>query len=332
MKSFVVLGNSTDWCRFSLGDMKYVENAKVLNYTYPCPPKGFLTCLIRLHYSPRFKGIIPLKSIWYSYFCRHICSDRNCELCLVIYDRNKIANEVPFLLYLRRYFKNIKLVYMFTNVVRISGANEHDFIGSLSHYYDVIYAFDPSDAIKYSFKYSPLIYSKNRNVNIVKNGVFYVGRAKDRFAMLISVFNRLKELGIDRRFFVFNVPDDKQVHTDEIIYNQLIPYDKVLNYIEGADCLLDVIQGDSEGMTIKVCEAVFYDKLLITTNKKIKELSFYSPDKILVIDKPDDINLSFFDNRKKIKYSKKDRDYFSVRGFISRLNRDLGKNYKYIGD
>ncbi len=325
----VVLGNTTDWCRINLGDLECVDGAKVINFTYPCPEKGFMTNLIRLHYSPRFKRLLPLHSIWYSYFCRYICSDKDDDLCLVVYDRNRLANDIGFLTYIRQYYRRLKLVYVFTNVVRFSGANENNFIHHLDEYYDLIYAFDPSDSIKYNFNYSPLIYSRHNNNKTINCNVFYVGRAKDRYDMLISIFERLREIGVERRFFLFNVPPEKQVYSEEITYNQLIPYEKVLNYIEGADCLLDVIQGDSEGMTIKVCEAVFYNKLLITTNQKIKELEFYSPDRILVIEKPEDIIPSFFEKRNLVRYSEKDRDFFSVNGFINRLNRDLGTDFHY---
>ena len=38
---------------------------------------------------------------------------------------------------------------------------------------------------------------------------------------------------------------------------------KCLENIKASNCLLDIIQGDSSGYTIKVCEAIFYNKLLI---------------------------------------------------------------------
>ena len=141
--------------------------------------------------------------------------------------------------------------------------------------------------------------------------------------MLIDVYDRLKRLKLKCIYHLFDVSNSEQISDDNITYNQYIPYDVCLKEIQSSNCLLDIIQGNSEGYTLKVCEAIFYDKLLITSNQKIKEAPFYDPQKILIISDAKDIDLSFFNNASKIKYSKKDKSYFSVESFIKRLNNDL---------
>lgn len=326
MKKIVVLGNGTDWCEKSLSDLKKNRNVKLINGALPCNMRSVEGILAKIHFSLKINRILnlPFKNIWFKEFSKNICEDRNAELILIIYDRNRLANYIPFLQFIREYYTNCKLVYMFTNVVRISGASDNNFVEELNEFYDVVYAFDPSDALRYNFKYSPLIYSVDiMSDKKTKNEVFYVGKAKDRYPMLITIFEKLRRMGIDRRFFIFGVEEEKQKYKDEIVYNKLIPYEECLKHIQESRCLLDVIQGESEGYTIKVCEAVYYNKLLITTNYNVVKEPFYDPNYICVITDSSDIPEGFFDENKKIKYPEEGKAYFSAKSFIDRMYRDL---------
>lgn len=326
MCHIVVLGNGSDWCKAALSDFDRLEYAKVINSVLPCPTKSFKGTIARIHYSLKINQRIklPFKSIWYGYFLRNICENREEKLVIIIYDRNRLANDSMFLECIRKYYNNVKLVYMFTNVVRISGANNNGFINQLNDFYDVVYAFDPADALAYNFKYSPLIYSKNSlDIKTEQKQVFYVGRAKDRYEMLMNVYSALKNLGVNRKFYIFNVSEDQQKYKDEIQYNMLIPYSECLKYIQESSCLLDVIQAESEGFTIKVCEAIFYNKRLITTNKNILDMPFYDPRFIRVIDSAEQITRDFIFSDEPVEYSEKAREYFSVNGYLNRLTRDL---------
>ena len=175
----VILGNGTDWCELSLSDIKKYKNVRLINEQLPYEPKKIMSCLSKLHYSSTISQYInlPFKSIWFKYFANYIEQDSSKELILVIYDRNRLATNVNFLNYLRKHFKNIKLVYIFTNVVRISGANNKNFVERLKSYYDIVFLFDEGDISKYNFPILPLPYSLNdveiNYSNYSNNKVFY---------------------------------------------------------------------------------------------------------------------------------------------------------------
>jgi hypothetical protein len=244
---------------------------------------------------------------------------------LMIYDRNILANNKEFLQYVRNHKKNVKLVYVFTNIIRLSGAGENGFIDDLKHYYDAVYAFDPMDSDEKGFQYSPLIYSANPMEVKPENKVFYVGKAKDRYPMLISVFRKLEELSIPKSFFVFGVDTGNQIEAHDIVYNQLLPYKTCVRSIQQSSCVLDIIQGNSSGFTIKVCEAIFYNKLLITTNQNIKQMPFYDDRYILVIRDADDIKPDFFENWDQVNYNESGKSFFSLDRFIQRMRADLNR-------
>ena len=324
----VILGNGQDWCLRSLSGFEQFENVKIINSKYACNLKGLLKSIAKIHFSYKLNKIInlPFKSLWFKKILKDINIEGDKRLIIIIYDRNLMANNEKFIKYLRKKIPNCKLVYMFTNIVKISGASDNNFVLKLNDNYDIVYAFDPNDAKRYNFYYSPLIYSYNKKDIKEKNQVFYVGRAKDRYAMLIDVYERIRELNIDRKFYIFGVDEEKQINKTEIEYNKYISYDECLKNIQESSCLIDIIQGESEGFTIKTCEAIFYDKLLITTNKNVKNAPFYDERYILVIDSAKDINRDFFKNAKNVKYSEKGKAYFSVDTYLNNLYNDLKIN------
>ena len=153
--------------------------------------------------------------------------------------------------------------------------------------------------------------------------VFYVGQAKDRLPGLLSCFEKLKQLGIKTDFHIANVKEEDIKYSDEIIYNKFMTYAECVDSIQKATCLIDVIQGESTGLTIKTCEAVCYDKKLITTNKHVVEYPFYDPRYIRVVESPDDIDESFFIENRDVHYSEEGKAYFSADSFLKRVEDEL---------
>ena len=324
-RKIIVLGNGQDWCEKSLTDLKKMKNVKIINNKYIYNFNKISSFFIRIHFSYKLnkKIDLPFKSIWIKKVLKSINYKSDEDIIFIIYDRSFLSNNKKFLESLRKKYKNCKLVYMFTNIINISGASDNNFVLKLNKYYDVVYAFDPKDAKKYNFKYSPLLYSINP-INIEeKEQVFYVGRAKDRYSMLLQVYEKIKQLNISRKFYIFGVPNKEQKYKDEIQYNKYISYDDCLKSIKQSNCLIDIIQGNSCGYTIKTCEAVYYDKLLITTNENVKNAPFYDERYILVIKSPEDITKDFFDNAGKVKYSIEGKAYFSIDTFLKKLYADL---------
>lgn len=324
-QKIIILGNGQDWCEKSLKDFEKMDNVKINNYKYLSKLNPFLKFIARIQFAPKINKIIeiPFKSLWYKNIEKIVDAKENEQVIFIIYDRNAFANNEKFLKYLRKQFNNCKLVYMFTNIINITGAMTNGFVSKLNQYYDVVYAFDPVDAKKYNFRYSPLIYSFNEMKVDNRDTVFYVGKAKDRYDMLIKVYERLKALNINSKFYITEVPEEQQIYKGDINYNQYITYEECLKNIQESNCLIDIIQGNSTGFTIKTCEAVYYNKLFITTNKHVKDAPFYDERFMLVIDSASDINKDFFENAKKVEYSEEGKAYFSVKNFLTKLYSDL---------
>jgi len=117
----------------------------------------------------------------------------------------------------------------------------------------------------------------------------------------------------------------KQIQSNEIVYNQKIEYKKVLDFIKKSRCLLDVIQKNSTGLTIKVCEAVVYSKKLISTNYNIKKENFYDSNRILIVDKNSSYDFKKFIGKEYIPYTDDDKKIFTASRLYKQINDFLHK-------
>ena len=326
-KKLFILGNGVDWCEKSLQGMLKHKNVYLVNKKIPVYGK-IKTRIAKIYFSNKInsKFKLPFKTFWYKDMKKNIKENVsiNDEICVLIYDHNVFGGEKTFLKYLKKHFKNIKLAYIFTNIVNYTAAKEKKYLDKLNSWYDIVFAFDPKDAEKYNFEYSPLIYDADNWYNKIDteskdNLVFYVGQAKDRLEVLLKSYERLKKIGVKCDFHIANVPDGNKKYENEIVYNKFMSYNDAVNCIKKATCLIDIIQGDSTGLTIKTCEAVCYDKKLITTNKHVKEYPFYNPRYIRVMESINDIDLDFFNENTNVHYSKEEKDYFSADSFLEKL-------------
>ena len=212
-----------------------------------------------------------------------------------------------------------------TNEFRYTSAGQKDFLAGLHKYYDMVYGFHIPDGEQYGFKIVPLVYSKVKISGEKKRPVaFYAGRGKDRLQGLLDVQQRIRSLGFNTDFNIIDVDKKDIKRMKGVRFNHPLNYSEVVERTVRSSCLLEIPQGIMEAFSIKVCEAIFYDCLLITTNKLIKEAPFYDERYMLYIEKPEDITKEFLSRWNKVHYKKEARDYFSVERFLNTIFEDVG--------
>lgn len=277
-----------------------------------------------------FRKSFLVKYFWFPYICNVLNIQKHPSV-LLVYDWHPISYSPLLIRFLKEKYSDLTVVYCFTNVVRVSGAKQFCLIDSLKTTYDQIYAFDPKDAKKYGFQYSKLIYAPGKFYEVPREkteyDLFYIGKAKDRYPILIEILKKAKSEGLKCKFFITGVPEEDQYEDKDITYNKRLSYGEVLEYIMRSNCIVDAIQRDSCGLTIKTCEAIVLGKKLITTNHTVKEEPFFRESNILIYDEFKSIKE--FINRPFITYSNSDKYEFSpYRLFnqISGLKNSSNKN------
>ncbi len=120
------------------------------------------------------------------------------------------------------------------------------------------------------------------------------------------------------RFYITGVDEkDKKL---PIIYNHPISYADTLEYSFNTDCIFEVVKPGQTGITLRTCEAIIFNKKLLTNNKAIKDTPFYNEKYMSVFENEEDIDLNFILEKIDIDYNYE--DWFSPNVIIQKLNEE----------
>ena len=169
--------------------------------------------------------------------------------------------------------------------------------------FDMVISFDQGDCKKYDFKYHPLVFSQYNGelIDMPYYDVFFLGLPKNRLSKIISCLEKLWENNVTTDVQMVWVPEDEKVYKDRITYvDTMIPYKTNLQHLIHANCALELMQQGGVGYTQRMCEAIAFDKKIITNNALIHEAPFYNPDYIFQIKNADDITPELCERIKKV--------------------------------
>ena len=105
-----------------------------------------------------------------------------------------------------------------------------------------------------------------------------------------------------------------------IHYNQWLEYDQVLDYIKRSNCIVEIMDGAQDGVTLRTMEAICYNKKLLTNNKSMRESDYYKSGHIQVFESPDEIDTEFVRKRESVNYNYNGE--FSPVRLIEHINAD----------
>lgn len=158
------------------------------------------------------------------------------------------------------------------------------------------YTFDFEDAQKFKgYNYHPLFYSfdqlpvppkETKNIDFL----FVGGFSLERMPLFIKIKTLCEEEGWNFTFHLF-VPYSVYVKYKSIMhpYKRFISF-KSLNYeryyslIRKTKAVVDIVNSDQTGLTIRSIEALSQYCHLITTNRRIVEMNFYTESNITIVE------------------------------------------------
>lgn len=313
---YIILSAGQEWNAYSWQSLNNSQSIDFIEDLNIFPNKILRKLWCKSKYRTRF-----LVRIFWEPIIRRLLKLDSRDTIIIVYDWNRLTH-CPYLFKLiKKRYPNIRIVYCFTNIIKITGAKKFGLLSSLKETYDQIFAFDKEDSKKYGFDHSNLIYTPiiyhNTNDKISKYDLFYVGQAKDRLDKLIQIFKHAKSEGLKCKFFITGVEPNDMYEDIDITYNHQLPYGEVLEYIKQSTAIVDAIQSDSTGLTIKTCEAVLWGKKLITTNLHVELESFFHKSNILIY--TSESQLKNFISLPFIPYNEKDIYEFSPNRLFSQI-------------
>ena len=183
--------------------------------------------------------------------------------------------------YIKRINPNSKIYFYFWNL--IDEHNQHFLNESII---DEFWTFDKEDARKYSIHYNPQFYARNIKIENKPNVVdtFFLGREKDRKEIVSTIDSKLQNRNINSRIYL--IPNQ----------STLFSYDTYLDKISQSKSILDIVNPNQSGLTLRVMESLFFKKKLITNNLFISEYDFYNSQNIFILGKDREEDLHDFIN------------------------------------
>lgn len=268
-----------------------------------------LNFLCKCHLSHRVNSKInlPLKWIWYKALFKNDFSINN-TLCFVF---TPGWYYPEFFDYLKKKFKNSKFVFYFSDTIEsklkvIPSLN----INYLKENFDLVLSYNPQDVEKYNLKYTSIYYSKipkswfeslpqYDNVDVL-----FIGAARNRLSEIKSAYRRLTNAGLKCFFYVVSNSARNELSDEGIFYSKsAMPFNEYLGRTMSAKCILEIVDNNTTGCTLRFWEAIMYDKKLITNYTGVKNTIFYNPLYMQYFTSIEDITPSFVSKKNHVCYN-----------------------------
>lgn len=235
--------------------------------------------LTKLIFKLSYRFNIGDKSRWYNPEWSKLVS---CYDKIILFD---VFDDDDIVKYIRFKVPDSRLIIYYYNIIKRT-----ELLQKLKKIDCEIWSFDRKDCEKYNLFYNPQFYfykidftgDKIREFDY-RSDVFFVGKDKKRLAQLKELDEQLRNEGVRTKFIV--VGDRKERYTSEqkSYLSDAVSYAECVEYVKNTKCILDIVQMGQKGMTLRIVEAMFFNKKLITNNDDILYMDFYDSKNIYIL-------------------------------------------------
>jgi len=236
----------------------------------------FLRIIRRIHYKTR----IPFKHIWYGGWL-----ERLTEYKVIIIFQSLFGNEIFG--YIRNRGYDGRLICYYRDTQDMKWIREGCHADELKALRDDVelWTFDGEDAENYGMRYNPQFYFEiaGDKPHKIKYDAIFIGAAHSREKEINGIYNKLKSKCLMLNFIVQHDEKyrPKKINGINYITNNM-DYEQIIHANCQSRCIVEIMNGKQQGMTVRALEALFLRCKLITNNIAIKEMDFYHPDNIFI--------------------------------------------------
>ena len=209
--------------------------------------------------------------------------------------------------YIRRRNPKCRIILWFWNV--IFEENEKYLSDGVV---DEVWSYSWHDCEKYHLKHNTQFYSIDKTVrkNDLRWDLVFLGMDKGRGDYLKMIGEDMRDVGVKAKIVM---PKNKE---------EYMKYDEYLDMVSKSKGILDAVNADNSGLTLRCMEALFFGKKLVTNNLDITGCDFYNSENVFILGK-DDINglKSFIDSPFK-KVSKGIIEYYDFNNWLRRFEEE----------
>lgn len=225
---------------------------------------------------------------------------------------NSHVYSIPIVRYLNKKYPSIRIIIWYSNPVLKDTP--------IRFYKELdceIWSFDKDDCQKYNLKNNNQFIDRemfNNISNDIKYDLCFVGLDKGRLRQLLDLKCEFDEKNVSTYLYIV---DSNKNSSDSYSYKNRISYIELLNIESKSKALLDIVQPDQKGQTLRPIEALFFKKKIITNNYSILESDFYNRENIFVLGRD---NIESIEEFLKSDYEDISSDVlekYTVKGWIS---------------
>jgi hypothetical protein len=162
-----------------------------------------------------------------------------------------------------------------------------------------VYTFDPDDAEKYGLTLIHQVYrdvSNHLAEQVAPDiDVYFVGQDKGRFQALMQWEHVMRQAGLATHFHIVRSKNGEYSRQElPKLQPAGLSYDDNIRMIQRSRSLLEIVQKNQSGLTVRSLEAAFFGKKLITDNLSMKGSPLYHPDRVFLLGHDDPRRLKAF--------------------------------------
>ena len=298
---YIMVAPGSDYGLAMWADLKQLPNCTFYDYVLRTQSK-ILKLFHHVHFSFALNKWteMPLHGIWNGVLSINPNDiDPNKQYCIIFTDVSACRVGKGFLEQLHN-LKNVTLVLVLVNII---AAKKRIILDRLK-YFSLCFSFDKADCIKYGFTYHPTFYSKIRNnTNVIpETDAFFVGVAKgERYQKLIQLQKIMEANGLKTDFYIAKIKNSEKQQSS-IHHNEWLDYGEILDKVKKTRCIVEIMGGNQEGLTLRAMEAVCYNKLLLTDNASVRDLKYYETGFIHYFKDIEAVDLSFLNTNTQVDY------------------------------
>ena len=153
-----------------------------------------------------------------------------------------------------------------------------------SRNYVKVFSYDKDDCDKYGMNFAPMTYSSDLAVphKVIYSDLTFLGYAKDRMPQIKDYYQFFSSAGLRCNFYVVENP--AVTEAEFTVSEKGLSYSEYLDMVSSSHAILDLVQGGQSGLSLRVLEALFLKKKLVTGNTRVKDYDFYRPENIFILE------------------------------------------------
>lgn len=143
-----------------------------------------------------------------------------------------------------------------------------------------IFSYSVTDSKMLGINYQHTFYTDNIKTTVKEPeyDVVFVGRTKNRMELLNRIYNYCNDNCLKLFWHVYDTEERPFPTSDN-----LINYIDYLEIVNKSKVILDIVEKNYDGLSLRAMESLFFDKKLITTNEAIINYDFYRKENIFIL-------------------------------------------------